>query len=197
MAGFGALDFGVLSSAQKTHMRTSARRVRAPSSIVIFAYLLALMLWCEVRGIERGHRASDAEWALRRDNRVRNVTTDTCLTAATSKTCLTHIHINCGPGVLLGLCSKCLAKSEVIKQARNQYHNCCGRQECGQDRQAAGQLGLARHPQGPWDIGLKLQAKRPCRAHDDEWAGCLSIKVGSSLNAPHPQTIQSSHLVPT
>ena len=97
-------------------MRTSARRASAPCSIVIFAYLLALMLWCEARGIGRGHRASAAEWALRRDNREHNVTTDSCLTAANSKTCLPQIHINCGPGVLVGLCSKCLAKSEVISK---------------------------------------------------------------------------------
>ena len=69
MAGFGALYFGVLSSAQQTHMRMSARRVSAPCSIVIFAYLLALMLWCEAHGIGRYHRASAAEWVLQRDNR--------------------------------------------------------------------------------------------------------------------------------
>ena len=116
MAGFGALDFGLLSSAQLTHMRTSARRVSEPCSIVIFAYLLALVLWCEARGSGRDHRASTAEWALRRDNRVHNVTTDTCLTVATRKTCLPQIHINCVPGVLMGLCSKCLSKSEVIRK---------------------------------------------------------------------------------
>ena len=38
-------------------------------------------------------------------------------------------------------------------QARHQYDNCVWPQECGPDRQVAGQLGLARHPRGPWDIG--------------------------------------------
>ena len=41
---------------------------------------------------------------------------DTCLTATTAKTCLPQIHINCGPGVLVGLCNKCLAKSGVISK---------------------------------------------------------------------------------
>ena len=54
------------------------------------------------------------------------------------------------------------------KQAMHQYHNCCWPQECGPDRQAAGQLDLARHPRGPWHIGLKLEAKKPCRAPNVE-----------------------------
>ena len=97
-------------------MRTSARRVSAQYSIVIFAYLLALMLWCEARGIGIDNRASAAEWGLRRNNTVHNVTTDTCLTTVTSKTCLPQIHINCGPGVIVELCSKCLAQLEVISK---------------------------------------------------------------------------------
>ena len=41
---------------------------------------------------------------------------DTCLTVTTSKTCLPQIHINCGPGVLVGLRNNCLAKLEVISK---------------------------------------------------------------------------------
>ena len=41
---------------------------------------------------------------------------DTCLTVTTSKTCLPQIHINCGPGVPVGLRNKCRTKSEVISK---------------------------------------------------------------------------------
>ena len=75
----------------------------------------------------------------------------------------------------MGLCNKCLAKSGGINKPCITMMLVVGLKNAGLiGKQLVRSVWQGIH-QDPENIGWKFQANMPCRAPDNEWAGCLPI----------------------